>query len=305
MSFAREEGIVDVHVHPLPLLPEDVLINELNAANVDICVLLAIDVDTHYIDEPKFRMQLMQRLIDVGVWDVNVLNYMKTLISLAKTTNERVADLIRRYSQRFIGFGSINVSKGLSYVSDKLDEIDKLNLAGIKLIPTLQFFNPSQSMDELKLIFEFCSKNAKKVMFHTGCDPGIWEIPEVSEDANPKYLESIIKDYEDVPVILAHAGSYSLRFPGIWLNEALKLGKKYDNVWFDISAVIYLVTERKFVDKIRSEIGMMKVLFGSDYPVIKGYSIKSMVDEIKKSKYLSNEEKSNVLKLNAIRLFNL
>ncbi len=69
----------------------------------------------------------------------------------------------------------------------------------------------------------------------------------------------------------------------------------------------YVVTYRKLVDKVRRTVGFDRVLFGSDYPSVGGgvVSIESMIAEVKDSNYLTEEEKANVLGLNAIKLFGL
>ncbi len=120
-------------------------------------------------------------------------------------------------------------------------------------------------------------------------------------------MKSVIEDFQKVKVIVAHMGCYSARVPGVWIDEALELGRKKDNVWFDIAAVPYVVTYRKFVDKVRRTVGLDQVLFGSDYPAVGGgeVSIESMIAEVKDSNYLTEEEKANVLGLNAIKLFGL
>ena len=104
---------------------------------------------------------------------------------------------------------------------------------------------------------------------------------------------------------MAHVGCYSSRSPGIWLDEALDLGRNHENVWYDIAAVPYVVTKERFVEKIRKSVGMDRVLFGSDYPAVNGVTIESMIDEVKSSEYLTEEEKEGILGLNAIRLLGL
>lgn len=76
--------------------------------------------------------------------------------------------------------------------------------------------------------------------------PGIWEVPELSRHANPKYLEPIEADY-GLPIVIAHLGSYSTLNPWIWFDEAVDLGRRHGNVWFDISAVLYVLTEEWMV----------------------------------------------------------
>ena len=298
--------IVDVHIHPFALLTEDHLLTELDKAGVDVAVLLALDVDPKDLDRSEIKQMVSNRLLEMYLWDAKrVSEELKDFLELARTDNEHVAVLVEKHPNRFLGFGSIDLSKSQSYVEEKIKEIDRLNLKGIKLIPTLQFFNPVKANKNMEKLFEYCERKEKVVTCHTGCDPYIWEEPHFSQDANPKYLRSVVQDFETVQLVLAHVGCYSSKSPGIWLDEALDLGKNHENVWFDIAAVPYVVTREKFVDKIRKSVGLDRVLFGSDYPAVNGVSIKSMIDEVKSSEYLTEEEKEGILGLNAIRLLGL
>jgi len=69
--------------------------------------------------------------------------------------------------------------------------------------------------------------------------------------------------------------------------------------------VPYVVTYKKLADRVRNTIGLDRVLFGSDYPAVGGATIKSMVDEVKGSNHLTEEEKAKILGLNAVELLGL
>ena len=302
------EKVVDVHLHPFVLMTDDHLLTEMDKAGVDVAVLLALDVDPTNLDRPNIIEMVHNRLLDMYFFDVKkVIEELKVFLELARIDNEQVADFVKRHPNRFVGFGSIDLSKSQAYVEEKIREIDRLNLKGIKLIPTLQFFNPVTVKKNMEKLFEYCEKKEKIITYHTGCDPYIWEQPHFSQDANPKYLKPIVQDFEKVKVIVAHMGCYSAKVPGVWMDEALELGKENENVWFDIAAVPYVVTYRKLVDKIRRTVGFDKVLFGSDYPSVGGgvVSIESMVAEIKDSKHITEEEKEKILCLNAVKLLGL
>jgi len=298
-----EDKIVDVHVHPFTLITSEHLLTELDKAEVASAVLLALDVDPNDLDRPEIKKMVSNRLLDMYFWDARrVVEGLKDFLEVARTENEQVANFIQSHPSRFVGFGSINLSRNEAYVKEKIKEIDKLNLKGVKLIPTLQFFNPVKADKKMRMLFEYCERKEKIITYHTGCDPYVWEEPHFSQDANPQYLKSIVQDFRRVPVILAHMGCYSSRSPGIWFDEALELGKENENVWFDIAAVPYVVTREKFVDRIRKTVGLDRILFGSDYPAVNGVSIESMIAEVRSSDYLSREEKENILGLNAMRL---
>jgi len=300
------ERIIDVHIHPFALVTEDQLLEEMDKARVDLGVLLALDVDPLDLDRSDVKDMVFNRLLDLYSYDAKrVMEELKVFLEMARTRDEEVADLVKKHPERFVGFGSIDLSKDDAYVEEKIKTIDRLDLKGIKLIPTLQFFNPEKVRKKMRKVFEYCEKNEKIILCHCGCDPYIWEEPHVSQDANPKYLQSVVQDFEKVRVIVAHMGCYSARMPGIWMDEALELGKKSENVWFDIAAVPYVVTREKFVEKIRKSVGLDRVLFGSDYPAVGGVSIESMVAEVKDSPCLTEEEKAKVLGLNAVKLLGL
>jgi len=302
------EKVVDVHLHPFSLMTNDHLLKEMDKAGIDVAVLLALDVDPTNLDRPNIIEMVHNRLLDMYFFDVKkVVEELKVFLELARIDNEQVADFVKRHPNRFVGFGSIDLSKSQAYVEEKMREIDRLNLKGIKLIPTLQFFNPSTARENMEKVFECCEKKRKIVTCHTGCDPYVWEQPHFSQDANPKYLKPIVQAFEKVEVIVAHMGCYSAKVPGVWMDEALELGKENENVWFDISAVPYVVTYRKLVDKVRRTVSFDRVLFGSDYPSVGGgvVGIESMLAEVKDSKHLTEDEKEKILGLNAVKLLGL
>ncbi len=288
-------GIIDFHVHPLPLLEEEVLVEELAAAGVSKAVLLAVDVDPGILDDRGVQARIAFEMFNAGLWDISALDYIKTILKLGRTPNEHVAALVEKHPDIFVGLGSINVSFGADYVARMSRKIRMLGLKGVKILSTLQLFNPAEKRGELRALFDEWAKSHGLVMIHTGCDPGPWENPLFSESARPSNYRWLIEEYPDVQVVLAHAGSYSMRYPGIWLDEALEIAKNNDNVWLDTAAVTYLASIEKFAAKIREALGWERFLFGSDYPTVTGRSLKSMVDEVLDSKALTSREKEMLL----------
>ncbi|MEM3397943.1 MAG: amidohydrolase family protein [Nitrososphaerota archaeon] len=306
-EVATTLGTVDFHVHPIPrLINEKELSREIDRSKIDVAVLLALDVDPSYLEDKHISSRLLQECIGaINLNGLGCLENVKEILRTSYTSNEYVAKLAKNNPSKFIGVGSVNPSKSISYVKDKLKEVKNLDLAGVKLIPTLQFFNPLKEKDKLQKIFEFCEDEEKIIIFHTGCDPSIWEEPAFSQNANPAVLEHYVRKFKNVPIVLAHIGSYSRKYPGIWLEEALQLGKKYNNVWFDISAVPYLLVDRKYVEKISREVGWDRILFGSDYPVVWGSNISTVVDFIQVGTPLSENDLEKVMYLNALKLLGL
>jgi predicted TIM-barrel fold metal-dependent hydrolase len=305
--------IVDFHVHPF--LQEAEILDEMEEAEVDMAILLAVDVDPLDVEKPEIKEKLRKRHLETffGLYSMRpmpiedeIKRFFQELIKYypeIKSSNQEIADLVKRNPTKFVGFGSVNPNKDKNYVEKKLREIETLGLKGVKLLPTLQLFSPIEN-ENFKRICEYCEKNDKVLLYHTGCDPGPWEIPELSQDANPKYLQTILESYNPV-IVLAHAGSYSARKPGIWFDEALTLAEKFENVYFDSSAVSSFIYRERNLKRIRKSMGLDRLLYGSDFPVVWGSNMKYEVDIIKKSKNLKEEEKEKILGLNATKILSL
>ncbi len=293
--------VVDFHLHPLPrIVSIEMILKEIKKANVVLAVLLGLDVDPKNILKRKIKKLIIKQTQEVFVWNYEeIYSQMKEILTLGKTSNEYVAEIVSSYPRRFVGIGSIDINKGGRYIKNKLQEIVKLDLKGVKILPTLQFFNPEGNRN-LKKLFNLLNKESLILMIHCGCDPGPWEMEEFCRVGNPKLFEPLIKKSHN-PVVLAHSGSYSAQEPKSDLKEALEIAEQYENVWLDLSAVTYLVEEEEVVEEFRNRNLMDRLLFGSDYPVFK-LGIKETVEIIERSPVLSQSEKRDVLFENAKKL---
>lgn len=277
--------------------------------HVNKAVLLAMDLNYHILDTKQFKQSLEEKLAYTYIFDIeSIIEGMRYLLKNGHTPNTHVHELVKSHPERFIGFGSVNVGyQSKSYVKRKLLEIEEYNFKGIKLLPTLQFYNPSTNK-RLVDVFKFAEKKEKILLFHTGCDPGPWEFPTLSNEGNPILLKSLIQRYPKVQVVIAHLGSYSAKSPGIWLDEALSLASNFTNVWGDLAAVPYLVENEIFVRKIKAKMKTLdRILYGSDFPVISDIesAFSESISRIMASPILNDDEKEAIMGLNATRLLQL
>jgi predicted TIM-barrel fold metal-dependent hydrolase len=228
------------------------------------------------------------------------------LYSPTHVTEQDVADWMEDYPDVIIGFGSVNLCKSRDYVEAKLARIQELKLKGIKLLPFAQFFNPAEH-ENMEIFMEFCRKTGTVVLCHTGCAAGPHERPEFSEDSRPSLWEPVARKYPDVPIGLAHFGSYSSSRPGIWLREAMEVGRKCENIYADLAAVNYVLEDERAVKEIRKTITFDRVMFATDYPgpVYFGTSLASLVHDVKRNPFLTEEEKHKVLGENAARVLGM
>jgi predicted TIM-barrel fold metal-dependent hydrolase len=299
------ELIVDTHVHPK--MGADALLAEMDQAGVTHAVLLAVDTDPADIQQPDLRRQTRFRFFKTPeahriMWsEVEAIMVQKLT---PKVTNAVVAEMVTAHPDRFIGLGSVNLSKDAGYVETKLAEVERLGLRGIKLLPFAQFFDPAES-ENFRRVCAWCEETGRVILIHTGCGAPPWDARSLSEDAYPERLRPVLETCR-APIILAHLGSYSKDEPGIWFEEALKLGADYPNVWGDLAAVAWLVEREWRVERIRETMGFRRILFASDYPAVANQvSIRYMIDLICENPYLSAAEKTDILGGNAARLFGI
>jgi predicted TIM-barrel fold metal-dependent hydrolase len=301
--------VVDFHVQPQ--LPDLALLADLWEGGVSRGVIFATDTDPKDVDRPEINGQLRdiyenspeaKRLPFPALSDA----IKTTLHSITQVSNQDVADWVRDYPEVLVGLGSVNLSKSRAYVEQTLDEIEGLNLRGIRLLPHAQFFNPADN-DNLELVGQFCQETGAILMSHCGCGFGPFELPDFCQNAHPLNWEPFLKKFPDVDLVLAHFGAYSPQIPGLWLHEVLQLGKRYRNLYGDLAAVPWLLQDDRMVEEIRRTMGFDRVLFASNYPLPMswGLNLAYLVSLVKTSTFLTEKEKWKVLGKNALRLLKL
>lgn len=301
--------IVDFHIHPKT--PDLKFFADMREAGITHGVILATDTDPEDVERPEIRNKLKTAFdrcpgANRTGFESLLRHIKKSLYSPTHITNQDVADWVRDYPDLLTGFGSVNLCKDKTYVEQTLADIQRLNLKGLKFLPHSQFFNPLDN-PHMPLIFDFCRQTGGIILSHCGCGPGPFEIIELSQDSHPSRWEPWLKKYPQVPVVLAHAGAYSTEVPGIWLYEALQLGKNYSNVYIDLAAVDWLMDREIVIQEIRKTIGFDRVLFATDYPLplSAGMSWAYTVKRIKTNTYLTPKEKDKVMGKNAAKLLGL
>lgn len=289
--------VVDVHVHPWVSLED--LVSAMDKAGVDKAVLLLIDIDEvetfrRILEEEKRVLGTTHRSYELARswYGVNVV-----------VTDEEAKSYIEKHRERFVVFGSVNPHRGEGYVREGIKKIKSHGFKGVKLLPTLQFFNPKD--DVMRPVYKYSSREGLVILMHTGCDPGPWESPEISRNANPKYLDGVAEEYPNLKIIAAHMGSYSLYDPGIWFEEMMKVAIDHDNIYVDTAAI----RDIRLIERAVKTMGADRVLYGSDYPVVVNFSDEKVgmwkpLHMILDSR-LRSEAKKRILGENAIELLQI
>ncbi len=278
---------IDIHTHPIlfngdtytPLntpRKEKIFLKEMDRSGIDKAVLLPVDSIPEQLDIALEDYVFIKKFYKAIGHDEQGRGYSefkrdtKAMLELGMT-NELVYELCSQHPDRFIGFGSVNPDRPESVIKESIDRFVDMGFKGIKLMPTLMFFNPEE--ERMNLIYEMSQDKGLVLLVHTGCDPEAWEYPALSEDANPRYLAKPAKEYPNLKIIAAHMGSYSAIFPGLWWEEMMKVMEKHPNVYADISALRQhtLFGKRQLLPRAIERVGYERILFGSDYDFMDRY----------------------------------
>ena len=262
--------IIDVSV--------DQLIKDMDESGIDKAVLLSLDYD----------------LILKGN-----LNY--------KQYNDYVANIVKEYPDRFIGFMGIDLRREKA-IEEVERCVNKLGFRGVKLWPVTGFF-PNDS--KFYPFYERVEEMELPILCHTGVSP-----PRTYLEYNrPVYIDKVAVDFPKLKIIMAHMGDP-------WYPEAIATTAKNPNVYMDISmwqcefkwlpAFLY---QTLFMAK--QACGAHKILFGSDWPIYTTFaSLKEWVNVIKKMKIpfalklmgiskFTDAEKKQILGENAKKILGL
>ena len=245
--------MIDIHTHPVDVA-------ELLAADPELAAAVDGVFGLHGTPQPMatFIAKLDASGIDRAVLlpiDCTSAHGCRVL------TNEAVAGLVAEHP-RLIGFASVDPN--LEDAPASLETaVRSLGLRGLKLDPALQLFDIDDPLTAFP-VYETCVRLNIPVLMHCGLS---WAPKGRSSRAQPLALESVVHEFPDLRVVIAHCG-----FP--WVADALMLALKYPNVYLD-TAVIYSGTPTDSLRRVLAqEIGLEVVdrslhhqlVFGSNFP---------------------------------------
>ncbi len=163
-----------------------------------------------------------------------------------KATHDAIADFARRNPKKVFGIASLSSHQDPQVYFDEVSRcVRELGFVGVKLHTIGHATNPGGQ--DATTIFDTAKQLGIPVMMHTG--PGI-------PFAAPSAVIPKLKQFPEVPVVLAHAG-WSL-FSG----EAIEVAQQYPNVslepsWCSVAIIKGMV----------GALGASRVMLGSDLAI--------------------------------------
>ncbi|MCE4624390.1 MAG: amidohydrolase family protein [Desulfurococcales archaeon] len=304
--------VIDFHTH-LPFRYKDpveaasYLVSVMDRSGVERAVVIAIEGGVRSFRRrmnPRYIREAAEEILDYVAYNPSAalrkilfepeesIKEHETLLVEHRRRTEEVVMAAERFPDRLLPVGSFNPDLGVEETLKRLRRYQDV-LIGVKIYPTLHCIHPASR--NLQPLYNWAAKNRKIVIIHTGCDPGMWELPKLCRYARPKYVAEAARKNPDVVYVIAHMGAYSMLMPGIFFREALNAAQ-LENIYLDTSA-----TEPIFIERAVEEIGYEKILYGSDYPYVVGVDMRDTIEEIL-SLDIPGEAKRAILRENAERL---
>jgi uncharacterized protein len=209
--------------------------------------------------------------------------------------NEEVAEKAAANSDVLIPFASIDPAKGKAGAREARRLIKDFGIRGFKFHPSMQGFYPNDR--SAYVLYEAIAEAGLPALFHTG-QTGVGSgMPGGAgirlKFSNPMFIDDVAVDFPEMPIILAHPS-----FP--WQEEALSVAQHKPNVYIDLSG-----WSPKYFPPIlvryANTLLRRKVLFGSDWPVIRPDRWLSDFEKLD----IKPEVRPLILKENAIKLLRL
>ena len=177
--------------------------------------------------------------------------------------NDYTAALVRKYPDKFIGFGSVNPRyRGVEAAVNELERlVVDLKLTGVKLYPMFDLY----SVDDEDVTFPIFAKAQElgiPVMIHQASVPARYAPLELG---HPLLLDKVGRSFPDLKLLMCHAG-----FP--WLDECIMLAARHPNFYVDVCFANSLLTReemyRFLIHCKQWGVPLTKVCWGTDYPCL-------------------------------------
>ena len=211
-------------------------------------------------------------------------------------SNDEVAEFVKQSNGRFVGTGTVDITKPVEAVQEIRRCINVLDFHAIRVLPWLWEKPPTDRL--FYPVYAACAELGVPLCLQVGHTGPL----KPSEVGRPiPYIDQVAIDFPTLTIVGGHIG-----YP--WTDEMIAVCTKHENVYIDTSAYTVKRYPQVLVDYMVTKSGRHKVLFGSNYPMIfPDRCLKNLDERIysKLDKKDAAECKELFLKGNATRIFKL
>jgi len=226
-----------------------------------------IDVDDVIADLDEADVE-RAAVISVAFWFASsLMNAPEDSAALVDAENDRLADGIRRYPMRLVGFCGFN-----PLTDDALDRLEKCaatdGMTGIKL----HFANSqvdlanSEHLARIQAVFRAANARGLPVIAH------LWTGRNYGRAEATLFIEEVLPQAPDIVVQIAHLSGSGPGYSAdaavaVYAEAAQRNDERLQNVWLDVATIVTSRQTPEELDLIASrlrQLGLPRVLFGSD-----------------------------------------
>lgn len=244
-------------------------------------------------DSPRAKLATAEELLHTmaaeGIEKSVIFGFPWRTLKIMRRHNDYILEALHRFPRHLIGFACVNALE-----SGAAAEVERCLAAGCRGVGELAFYHEGLGADvvaALRPIADLCQGYGVPLLLHTNEPVG-----HVYPGKSPMQLGEIyalITAFPDLTIVLAHWGG------GLFFFRLLKkeVESALQNVYVDTAASPYLYKPEIY--RLAAEIlGPEKILFGSDFPLLKpSHYLKEMAEG-----GLSPEYQEFCTKKNALRL---
>lgn len=238
---------------------------------IDFCTTVGQGISEYFSPE-ELLDEMNQNQVDMAV----IAPADRYLAVYNQEGNDYIAEVVRKYPDRFIGFGCVSPWFGKTSVPE-VSRIKSLGLKGIKMEPFIQGFMLSDRITDA--ILEACRDAGLPVLVSTG----------TPISSMPFQLRELALRFPEVNFIMGHMG-----FSDFWYDVSFA-AEGLDNMYLELSYQMPSV----IIEAI-DRCGREKVLFGSDWPFSR-----EKIEMVKAGLSENEEDRKYILGENARRLLNI
>ncbi|GCE22089.1 amidohydrolase family protein [Dictyobacter kobayashii] len=217
----------------------------------------------------------------------------------AKVPNEYVAEICRRYPDRFIGFGSVDgmhpdAAETVHYF------VHELHLRGLKIAPAYLRLSPADPC--WYGAFSAAQEAGIPVLVHVGTTPAK---DAAKQYFSPTLMAKAAQDFPRLNFIMAHMGTP-------WVTQCIDLMVKHPNLYADLSIFGWyqsINTVAKTLETARQRGVLQRILWGTDQPWGPLGVFKERMERLRndtelfpQGQPLTDEEWTNIMGKTALRL---
>jgi hypothetical protein len=169
------------------------------------------------------------------------------------TSNDWIAEQVRKYPDRLYGCAAANPKKGMEAVREFERAIKELGLIGLRLNPYAHGYPPNHNI--YYPLYAKCVELNVPVALQVGHTAPMFP----SEPGRPIYLDEVALFFPELTIIGSHIG-----YP--WTEEMIALAWKHPNVYIDTTMHVPKHFPKEFVHYMKTY-GQDKVLYGTSWPI--------------------------------------